>query len=242
MSVAENRRARRAPILGASLHGVGGLLSEVFRPIRDLQVAQVPDAQTLEKALQQKQMAYTLPVIGYGVQSTSEGASAYNAQALRHGGAILDYDGEKGEYLVLKASSVELSVQVTLLTDSFETLWSFIELWHSREYWGFSVRLRDSHEGAGVSVSVTADKNLTVPTKSSEPGGNELYRMQGTLAVRTFAGFMWEVPDVRSVAVAKKFVSQGSTGYDAVAAFVAGKDEGADFAVDVVATYPRKAP
>ena len=237
----ESRRVRRAPILGASLHGVGGLLAEVFRPIRDLQVAQVPDSSTMEKALQQKQARYTLPVIGYSVQSTSEGASAYNAQALRHGGAILDYDGEKGEYLVLKASSVELSVQVTLLTDSFETLWSFIELWHSREYWGFKVKLRDAQEGAGVDVSVTADKNLSVPPKSSEPGGNELYRMQGTLAVRTFAGFLWEVPDVRAVVAAKKFVNQGRAGYDAVAAFAQGKD-GGDWTLDVVTTYPDKAP
>jgi len=237
-SPAEKRRARRAPILGATLHGVGGLLQEVLAPMQDLQVVQTPDASTLEAALRNKQLKYRLPLVGYGVQSTSEGASAFNQQALRTGGAIMSYDKDAGEYTVLKASSVELSVQVTLLTDSYEALWSFIELWHSREYWGFDVRLRGMPEGAGVGIGVTADKSLSVPTRAAESGGDELYRMQGTLAVKTYSGFLWEVPDVRALEALEHILRTDVTGRAALEAFAkTGATSG--WSQDIVTSFPR---
>ncbi len=201
-------RSVKAPILGATLRGIGQLLAEIFKDVPSLQVMACANPESLEGLIKTRGGKYELPIIGYNVQSTAEQPSGFNPEALKRVGAVIGYDAEKGEYLSFRGSQLNLVVQVTMLTDSNIALWNFIEGWHSKEYWGFSIGIKGSGPSNKVNISVIADKNLSIPTRNSEVGGYDLYRMTSTLTVSSFVGYLWKVPDVRAMSVLAKVVKQ----------------------------------
>lgn len=198
-------RAVQAPILSATLKGVGGLLEDAMRAAGP-QVVPCTSPEGLEQALKTKALDYKLPLVGYFVQTTGDSLYGMNETALRTGGAVLGYDKEAGEYLILKASPIQLGVSVVMLTDRYLTMWSMIEAWHNRLSWGFQVKLNGAPENSRVDINVTVDKNLSVPERNPETGGYDMYRMVGTMNVTTYTGFLWRIPDVKTVAGAVNVV------------------------------------
>lgn len=162
---------------------------------RNIAVVPAATAEEFEKKMQDQNRVLELPVIVVSPTAVSTDPGSYNLSVMRRNGVATHFDKTRQMWVVPKLAPALLTFQVMLVTDDILTLMRMIDRWISNELWTFTLQWGDW----GTTIQVLVDKNMAVPQRQMNSGGADQYRLVTTLQVKTYAGFVWQVPAIRKI-------------------------------------------
>jgi len=192
----------RADLLESTWLGVSNKLQSLFSKDsgvcgRDIEVVSSVDPDDVEYMQQQKGSPLELPIIAVAPIQVEPDINSYNTSVLRKYGAAIKISDDRANWTVVKLAPVLMTFQVVFITDDVLTMLRMMGTWMANELWSFKLKQADWT----ADIQIQVDKTIAVPPRVQNQGGARQFKLATTLRAKTYSGYIWYIPAIRTVEV-----------------------------------------
>lgn len=162
---------------------------------RDVQVLACANVENFERLLQDQSRPLELPVVGIMPSNIDPNDGSYNRNVMRRHGVALSVSENRDTWTIVRVAPYVMTLQVMMVTDDLVTAWRMVDRWLSHELWRFELKFSNY----SAKIKLDPDKSIAFPQPAPSSGGANQFRIQTNLKAETYAGYVWQVPSVRTV-------------------------------------------